>query len=221
MATRPILFAEHALLRFGGGLGADTWSCGIRLAGSPASSDTAFCEDNLDAAADAVKTWWTAFPQGVSAYFNGLANLSWVKLNAIAPSGRYQDTNNTNLVEIQPAIAPSGNASLVAPQLSICLTLRTANKRGLAHVGRIYVPAATGSVTGTGVIPQALCEALAAHTSNFIGDLNGLDNLYAASVVSPHAEAHNPITRVDVGNVLDTQQRRRRQIDETYFGSDV
>ena len=59
MATRPILFAEHALLRFGGGLGADTWSCGIRLAGSPASSDTAFCEDNIDDAADAVQTWWT------------------------------------------------------------------------------------------------------------------------------------------------------------------
>ena len=133
MATRPILFAEHALLRFGGGLGADTWSCGIRLAGSPASSDTAFCEDNIDDAADAVQTWWTAFPQGVSAYFNGLANLAWVKLNAIDSAGRYQDTNNTNLVEIQPAIAPSGNASLVAPQLSICLTLRTANKRGLAR----------------------------------------------------------------------------------------
>ena len=113
MATRPILFAEHALLRFGGGLGADTWSCGIRLAGSPASSDTAFCEDNLDDAADAVRMWWTAFPQGVSAYFNGLANLAWVKLNAIDSAGRYQDTNNTNLVEIQPAIAPSGKTSLV------------------------------------------------------------------------------------------------------------
>jgi hypothetical protein len=46
-----------------------------------------------------VQTWWTAFPQGVSAYFNGLANLAWVKLNAIDSAGRYQDTNNTNLVE--------------------------------------------------------------------------------------------------------------------------
>ena len=137
MATRPTLFAEHALLRFGGGLGADTWSCGIRLAGSPASSDTAFCEDNIDDAAAAVQTWWTAFPQGVSAYFNGLANLAWVKLNAIDSAGRYQDTNNTNLVEIQPAIAPSGNAELVAPQLSICLRRRCCVSRTLPTSTRV------------------------------------------------------------------------------------
>lgn len=212
-------YAEHLLLRFGGSLGLDTWSCGIRLQGALGTPDTPQAGQLLADASKVVQDFY--LDEG--SWFSGLSTLQWVKLNAIGTDGRYASKEDTNLVEFTPQFTPPRQGSNAPPQLAVAITWRTAKKRGYAKSGRMYIPTAVTNVTGTGAMAQQPAEQMAAAGARFIAGLNGLGllNAYRAAIFSKHAGEVNPITRVEVGTVIDTQQRRRRQIPEVYFGGDV
>ena len=218
MAT--INYEPHVLLRWGGRLGEDTWSNGLRIRHpdqDPAGM-IAWSKAHLGAITDVVKSWH----RDTVSYHNGLATLAWVKLNAVGSNGRYLDVGQTTLQEVQPAQVPNGSPPLIAPQLAWAVTLRTAKKRGRAHAGRIYVPTRLSTVTNTGVVPASDCAAMASRAATFIaavGDADlPLDGTWVG-VFSPIDATVERVRSVDVGNVLDTQQRRRRQIRETYSNS--
>lgn len=213
-------YAEHILLRFGGTLGGDTWSCGLRLRGQVGRSDTATAEDNLEAVTEIVKTWH----KNDQAKVNPLALLGWVKLNAINAQGRYAQEGDTNLIELDPPQG-TGSQNFAPPQVATCITFRTAKTRGYARSGRMYVPAANMALNAGGSMSagDALGQAQAMRTMlNSIAGLTILTvPLMTPAVFSDHAGEVNNITRVEVGTVLDTQQRRRRQLVEQYQGVDL
>ena len=114
MAT--INYEPHVLLRWGGRLGEDTWSNGLRIRHpdqDPAGM-IAWSKAHLGAIADVVKSWH----RDTVSYHNGLATLAWVKLNAVGSNGRYLDVGQTTLKEVQPAQVPNGSPPLIAPQLA-------------------------------------------------------------------------------------------------------
>ena len=132
-------------------------------------------------------------------------------------------TESTFTIVFTPPFTPPLQGNNAPPQLAVAITWRTAKKRGYAKSGRMYIPTAVTNVTGTGAMAQQPAEQIAAAGARFIAGLNGLGllNAYRAAIFSKHAGEVNPITRVEVGTVIDTQQRRRRQIPEVYFGGDV
>lgn len=210
-----IVFEPHVLLRWGGTLGDDTWSCGlrIRLPGSVPGARTAWAQAHLNDLVDVVRDWYME----PLSYHNALSTLGWVKCNAIAANGRYEDPGVTNLVELQPPVTLAWQR--VAPQLAWAVTLRTAKKRGRAHAGRIYVPTAQSLVQANGTVDTARCAELAATAATFVAAVGDVDTFLDGTwvgVFSPIDATVERVRSIDVGNVLDTQQRRRRQIRETY-----
>lgn len=218
---------NHFLLRFGGtsAQGQETWSCGVRLAPNGNLSPEAMLTLSRNSL-DALVTACSNYVASGSADFNPLCRLEYVKFNAIAAaSGDYLFPNDPNerLLE-QPF--PTGSASVASPlQVAYVVTLRGTYRRGPAAFGRWYVPTGDASVTSTGVMSAAQAQALADRAGTFLEDIQLVGTepsdvlrvrLFGDGVGGPRESV---VRQVDVGNVYDTQRRRRRQIEETYFTS--
>lgn len=218
---------NHALLRFGGSayVGQEEWSCGLRLKAAGGDSVDAMQDMILatrDAVTDAVVDYFTTS----GAAFNGACRLEWIRFNAIsAGTGKYALPNSPNVWEIDPAVAPPRPQGY--PQIAYCVTLRSNIRRGPAARGRWYVPLSAGSVetpTGTGVLPETTVIPMAQAAATFLEALASTEGLgdpqewipwlYGDGQGGPVDAA---VQTVSVGNVADTQRRRREGIVETYF----
>ena len=93
--------------------------------------------------------------------------------------------------------------------------------------GRIYLPAPTTAVLTTdgGLISSTVQTGLAAATATLVADCNysglGADSYADAIVTGSPWTRYNLISAVRIGQVMDTQRRRRNQITETYVSHDV
>jgi len=221
---------RHYLLVFGGAFWSqEIWQCGIRmrwpgtLSPEPSDSDMiAYAAGGLaDVSAD-VAAYWADTHVGASRK----AILNWVKFNAINSEGNYLDSENSNEHVLTtpvtpPAFSPLGTETI--PQAALCLGMTTAAKRGPASKGRIFLPPQqyvyqSGSPR---IDTTALGQILTAfHT--FIAALNnwpGTDVPHdpVVSVLSPVGSGHSkPVTGVRVGDLYDTQRRRRNRLTESY-----
>lgn len=123
---------------------------------------------------------------------------------------------------------PIGASSTAAlpPQCSIVASWVTA-VAGRHGKGRIYLPAPTTAVVTTdgGLISSTVQSGIASTTATLVADLAysgvGADS-YADMVVtgSPWVR-YSRVEAVRVGQVMDTQRRRRNQLTETYVSVDV
>nr|CRY96751.1 hypothetical protein [uncultured prokaryote] len=231
-------YPRHLYLTFGGRYFTDEiWSGGIRLA-SPASPNdegdeawTITAAEQNQYAADAVETWFTSAGAKVS----GMARLDWVKLNAIDTDGSYLDKSNTNLVEYPTDTAPTGGSGAMDwPQISVCVSFRTDVSRGLAARGRLYVPAVV-SKSGAGRVGAADCLTMATAAKDLLEELRDMPQLLIGGQLAPCVvsrglrtgpDTWGPgvaryIRRSEVGDVADTQRRRRNELVEVYSGVDV
>lgn len=144
----------------------------------------------------------------------------------IGPSGRM--VGNPRIVEFAPAAYIAGTSTyLVPPQIALCVTTGGAN-RGPARYGRFYLPAPGKSVTGD-------CRISATDQSDYLTGAkafleavqNAIDipdtftpaKMINASAVGAGAEQE--VTHIRIGRVLDTQRRRRAQLDEAYAETTV
>lgn len=112
------------------------------------------------------------------------------------------------------------------PQIAVVLSLRSTTP-GSRGRGRLYWPAIGAQVDTTTLrlsVPTAAAAATAAATY-LDGMATALKNALAPSpslidydlcVVSPTTGSKTRITRIEVGNVLDVQRRRRDRLVEVY-----
>lgn len=220
---------NHALLRWGGAAweGQETWSCGTRLKLAGGDSPAALLDTTIatvEEISEIVRAYVTA-PGSV--HSNGV-QVDWVSLNAISSeTGDYLFPNQP--VEVQLTGIREGAADAGIPQVAYCVTLRSPLfRRGPAARGRWYVPAGlpAQAVTSTGVIPIATAQAMADAAGTFLSNVASLAGptdpnvwipwLYGDGIGGPR---DSPIEPVQVGNVWDTQRRRRRQLEESYATS--
>lgn len=173
---------------------------------------------------DEVVTW---FGRGTS-FISSQARLDRVSLNAIGPDGHYADPGNPHDFDFPSATAPTGPSAVTSwPQLTTCVSLRTAVSRGLGTHGRVYTPTALASAA-TGRVSAGNAASIATSFKDFIVALNAIDQLLVAGnvrvgVVS-NVGSPGPsriVTNVLVGDVLDTQRRRRNALVETYSAATV
>lgn len=222
---------DHLLLRFGGSSASFTeeWSCGVRLAPADPSivgnALLAIASDALPAVAEAC----VDYVQDPAAGFSAIAGLDWVKLNPIsAATGNYLSGSVTFEQEIEPRV--TGAQPQLPLQIAYCVTLRGEFRRGPAARGRYYVPVGaqdTPVVTSTGVMPATRAQARADAAGTFLEAIQTLNvggdpgeslrvRLFGDGTSGPR---ESTVQRVEVGNVYDTQRRRREQIEETYSNS--
>lgn len=209
MASPPFL----AKLVWGGKLcTTETWSCSLHVLGV---ADTAFIEANL--------TWaLTQWFQRSESAINKWATLDFYKYNAVQSvinpktgrlTERYLDPANSRTVFL--SVLPSAGMVAGAPQLSLAVTTVTAATRGRASKGRFYPPTAfvDARTLETGQLINGMASSCATSAAQLITDINGA---VGGSVViySQVGGTTRQVTGVRVGQVQDTQRRRRRSIPE-------
>jgi hypothetical protein len=230
-------YRPHALLRFGGRwFETETWSCGLRLI----TDDSAATQEQWVSVLRAnevgqepalltemrgfVEAW---FLRGTSQISN-MARLDYVSLNAIRPDGQYADPGNPHTYEYGAGSAPTGPVQATTlPQVTICVSLRTQQTRGAGTHGRIYPPTVI-QPTGAGRIGSSTAGGIAESMATLLEDIATVEEVTLAGSIRAAvvSELGDPgpariITRVLVGDVFDTQRRRRNQLQETYTAAEV
>jgi len=162
----------------------------------------------------AIQTWFTNTQSCVSS----LAKLSFVKFNPIDVTGHYaiSTTNQQVLADIAGGITETTPAR--PNQVAWAISLTTAYSRGPAHKGRFYSPMPTCPLAAGGVITASYVTNAKTQATTLLNALNAVDSAVQVAVFSRKqgAPAHNIVTGISLGQVLDTQRRRRRQLLEAW-----
>ena len=161
-----------------------------------------------------LSTWMRASQSASS------AALAWVKFNEIDPvSRRYKSATETH-ERILTTPVKGGVEGAGMPQQTLCVSLLTGAKRGLASRGRFYPPATVLSLGADGTVGDSAVTRVAQAARTLITNLNnwpGTDTPLGGQVVVLGGNGTTrPVTAVSVGNVMDTQRRRRNKLRESY-----
>lgn len=189
----------------------ESWACSLHyLTQEPTLLD-------LEAIKAAAKT----FLQDGATGFNKSATMTFIKANPLNPAtGNYSLATESHELNFAP-LSPSSGSVLGPPQLSVVVSLETARARGLASKGRFFPPWA-GTVGQNGKIAgpdtSSAQYAIAQGAIVMIRALDAMGPIPGQVVVfSLKGQIAEPVTGVRVGNVVDTQRRRRASLIEDYF----
>jgi hypothetical protein len=109
------------------------------------------------------------------------------------------------------SLAGTSEGTSLPPQCSVGLTWRTAlaNKQGR---GRMYLPVLSVSTADAGLLATASQTIVAKAGANLVNGLIGAG--LVPSLLNRKTMVTTPITSGDVGNIFDTQRRRRNKLVE-------
>lgn len=191
---------------------------GVHFCGSGTFDAAAALADWTDGNADDALEAYITLVSDSGVYWADYSHLSGCKMAALATDGTYLGPAKERAAQTDW----HGSAAHIVPQCSVVLSTRTVSNLGKGKWGRLFMPhtelplLTDHPTAGSGATDDA-ADAGAA----FIGTLNGLTNGLTPSsvaVIPSEVSGVGPfgITRVRVGNVNDTQRRRRAQIPEVY-----
>ena len=146
------------------------------------------------------------------------AVLQEIKVNRVNELGHYSNPSYTERYAPPLAQHAPGSSSTVAwPQLAVAVSLRTPLQRGPGSVGRFYPPLpAVGMAADTGRITPTAAQSMADSAARFIDAINARYAPWTVVVASAVNATAVRVTRVEVGDVMDTQRRRRNRMREIY-----
>lgn len=212
---------RHFKLTFGGQVGddIDEWSTGIRIAPATLGAvvDWPHAVTQIgEHYVPVVTTLWNAIKSRVA---SGI-DLRWIKLAAIGTDGKYVPGIDPYIYDFETPIAGTSASFCTGPQTAVVLSLRTNRSRGPATKGRMYLPA-------NGIMPNAGTFKLSSTYTDSIADagkafIEQLRVVNETTTFGPYIMsgigngAINGINFVLVGDMLDTQRRRRNKFTEEY-----
>lgn len=211
-------------LTWGGTIGTvasarETWQTGVHLAltggtdgpGLPTDAELATILNG------ALSTFHSSGPVSLSMG----AMLSWARCASLDDTGHY--TTDPVLAERVPLSGGAADHNGASPQDSLVLTLYSGTQFGRANYGRMYMPWWSAWCNTTdGRVASGSVDAVAAAALDLVEGINA----WAAAALSATARIRimskegtgttKTPAYLRVGDVKDTQQRRRRQIRERY-----
>ena len=203
-------------LAYGGAIGTEeTWQNTIHLQ-APNTGLAITDQEWLEQTMNDLKGWFAGMN------FAANTDLRWAKFNQIDPAtGHYVSKDATNIVELTTPTKGKSSQG-VPPNLSLCVTLTTASKRGIASKGRIFLPPLNiGFEPATGRIMTSEVNNAVASMKSFLQAINNPGGIVGTSdaprvVVLGRGGVVKPVTGLKIGNVMDTQRRRRKSMKEVY-----
>lgn len=197
----------------------EIWSTSWSMA-DPNTSNDAEDVDRPEAFADAITAWF----QRETSWISPNAVLDRVKVNLVGPDGRYVSQGDT--VEVEIPDVPGGSAGqTLPPQCTCAVSLLSDRRRGPGSHGRFYPPLAGTPVQSDGKIQAAVAKSMADSASQLVRALADAGGTTALAGPGPlrvvnasavGAGRFDLVTRVRVGRVVDTIQRRRNALTEEY-----
>lgn len=120
-------------------------------------------------------------------------------------------------------VTGGSGTNVLPPQCSLALTLTNSLPRGLATKGRMYLPGVAVGVNASGKVDAltvgTIADNLKAFFDSITNDADTPGRPVLASVGRPPlllGGAIRNVTTIKVGDVIDTQRRRRNALDEQY-----
>jgi hypothetical protein len=198
--------------------GAEEWSTGFFL-GQEGSDAQQLTQAGLDQIRDA---WATFFSGGLS-WISNQYRFTQVKSALIDASGH---TILPSVMYSYPGgnVVGGGTSQWLPPQCSLVVTLMSDRPRGIASKGRMYLPGYAGGITSNGKADSAVINAIANNLKTFFdsfaSDADVPDQLILAgkakSALLAGTAQNDYVEKIKVGDVIDTQRRRRNGLRETY-----
>ena len=220
MAVEGPFSSDHILYTFLGSLpGGEIWSCGLRT--EAADPTIPQLQDAATNAGVAFAKMWNA-----SGSFKGY-NPSAVTLDSV--TARAVGTDGKTVAQAVALVAGvvGNSGQQTAPnQTALVVTLLT-NRAGRSGKGRIYMPFLTPSFTTVNDrIPALAIQPLVDAMGVFIHDVGSQGTSgggpWAVAVQSRVVTgAAPPVSSVSIGDVCDTQRRRRDKVKENYITGPV
>jgi len=207
--------------------GSEVWSTGFFM-GSP-TTDVAGV--NAPGSENIAAAWQTFFTHSNSWIPSSYKTVQ-VKTALINTDGT-TDLDEIDYYTYPAAISGGGAGGPLPPQLTMAATLTSDNQRGLAAKGRMYLPGVSIGVTSTSA--KAAANLVGPLTDNFKTFLDSVNTAAGTSgkviLASKGRRQANQVngdtiyigglsawvTGCRIGDVYDTQRRRRNQIPETYI----
>lgn len=207
--------------------GAEEWSTGFQL-GSP----TADMVDAQAPAAESIATAWQTFFTSGPAYVSSSCKTTQVKLALINTDGK-TDVDAIDYYTYPAPIAGTGPAVPYPPQITLAATLTSDFQRGLASKGRMYLPGLVHTISAdSGKIEGPSQANLATAFKTFLDSVNtgaGVPGKVVIASKGRDSKQKGPdgqpiylggrtawVTGCRIGDIYDTQRRRRNGLAETY-----
>ena len=179
--------------------------------------------DGLDATDLAsINTAFATYVNATTLKRANYAQYSLIKVAAIGTDGKY--AGEAAKLDLSGAF---GTDTDVLPQDTLAVTLRTASTHRWGRSGRMFLPFVRGSLSSSSpFLSSTVAASVADAMRQYVEAVNSIfqaieSSLSAVVVHKKLTAAYFPITSVYVGNVHDTQQRRRNKLEETYVHHDL
>lgn len=217
-------FITHKATLFGTMFGgAEEWSTGFFL-GQNGGGDEGAAPTVAEATAiaNAFSTFFVKTTVGISDRFK----FAGVKISTVSTDGT-SDPALTQFYTLPTPVSGAQGVLCMPPQISLAATLQTLRTRGRGSKGRMYLPGISFSVDATGHISTTDQTGINSALKIFLDSVNsavdvpGVVVLNSAEVLGVPIKAPEMarIASCKVGNVYDTQRRRRNQLSESYISA--
>lgn len=162
----------------------------------------------------------TGLPTALAATF--MLGTQWTAVNTYAVNSAGKATAQAE--SVFPATVKGSSGNSMPPQVALVGTLLT-GAPGRSQRGRIYLGGVgSAGITATGRVSTATRDAAALGLAGFyrrVRHVAGAPDAFRPVVVSPTLGTARKITHVQVGDVYDTQRRRRNKLVEARFRATV
>lgn len=211
-------YQPHIRIVANGGMpGGERWSCSLAFSWG-VQEDPPPTQAQLDACAAAGLTRWTTAVQSAGLLLSSGVSLQRVDARSINTLGA-----TTLLSQAAPSSAVVGAGLPVVPnQVAVVVSLRTA-AAGARGRGRFYLPTLQANVDTAGRLASSQRTTIANVTSTMLNGLNSdlasaldRDSVRLSVASGVGTGTLPPVTSMRVGDVFDTQRRRRDKIVENY-----
>lgn len=204
--------------------GAEEWSTGFYM-GYPDSDALPVAQEAADYFLTHWQTFFTNSATGVSSRYV----TDGVRVALLNTDGK-TDLNNNHYAYATTPFAGTGGAQNIHPQLTLVASLQARPDRGLGAKGRMFLPGIAHSI-GTNAKLSALDTAKVVTSLKTLFDAMNASAAIGGNVINASrgrnlgAFGDMPVNRniedILVGDVYDTQRRRRNQLQETYSAGTV
>lgn len=160
---------------------------------------------------------------GMSQLMSSAAKLTGVRLEV-------RDDTSDGLIGISEYTLPTpwggGTPVTLPPQAAVVVSLRTTTPGGSGR-GRIYWPALGATLNSTGRLTSPTTDTVATGFKTYFASVRGALATafpligFDLAVRSKTTRTTPHVVRLQVGNIIDTQRRRRDAIRESYSTLDI
>lgn len=203
--------------------GLEEWSTGFYMGNETADADLP-TQQLADDIRNAFQTFFTAPTSEISSAWN----FDTVKVSSVGTDGKSNAADT--VFSTVTALKQGAQSNVYPPQISLVATMTSPLARGVGSKGRMYLPGVAKPFGMDGKIPGANVSAIATNLKTFFTAVNassatnnvvvlasqGSLNADGTPKVGGSAPITKAVTGLKVGNVYDTQRRRRNGLQENY-----